>query len=127
MDVDFEEKEAEWRIFGRLEKNPKEYPESTTLQKNATDIVDSISEPVALIYFICARNEDIIVIALIGCEAYLAVFNSLSLDRAVLYKKNFALVCDRERIFGIDLESKVLCFRLRVEKLSASLTSLPSA
>lgn len=84
-----------------------------------TDIVDSISEPVALIYFICARNEDIIVIALIGCEAYLAVFNSLSLDRAVLYKKNFALVCDRERIFGIDLESKVLCFRLRVEKLSA--------
>ena len=33
VDVDFEEKEAEWRIFGRLEKNPKKYPESTTLQK----------------------------------------------------------------------------------------------
>lgn len=41
VDVDFEEKEAEWRIFGRLEKNPKKYPESTTLQKNAKSYLQS--------------------------------------------------------------------------------------
>ena len=38
---DFEEKEAEWRIFGRLEENPKKYPESTSLQKNAKRYLQS--------------------------------------------------------------------------------------
>lgn len=35
VDTDFREKEAEWRIFGRVEENPEDYPEETSLQKNA--------------------------------------------------------------------------------------------
>ena len=35
VDIDFAEKEAEWRIFGKVEENPEKYPENTTLQKRA--------------------------------------------------------------------------------------------
>ena len=34
-ETDFEEREAEWRIFGKVEENPKNYPEKTSLQRNA--------------------------------------------------------------------------------------------
>ena len=34
-ETDFNEREAEWRIFGKTESDPQNYPEETSLQKNA--------------------------------------------------------------------------------------------
>lgn len=35
IETDFNEREAEWRIFGKVEENPKRYSENTSLQKAA--------------------------------------------------------------------------------------------
>lgn len=35
LETDFNEREAEWRIFGKMESDPQNYPEETSLQRNA--------------------------------------------------------------------------------------------
>jgi len=35
IEIDFKEREAEWRMFGKVLKNISDYPETTKLQKNA--------------------------------------------------------------------------------------------
>lgn len=35
--IDYEEREAEWRIYGRVNRNLKAYPESTSLQRRAKE------------------------------------------------------------------------------------------
>ena len=35
VETDFQEREAEWRIFGKIEEYPENYPEETSLQRNA--------------------------------------------------------------------------------------------
>ncbi|MBR2045049.1 MAG: hypothetical protein IJ958_02810, partial [Agathobacter sp.] len=37
LQIDFKEREAEWRIFGKVLKNISEYPEKTNLQKSAKE------------------------------------------------------------------------------------------
>lgn len=37
MQIDFNEREAEWRIFGKVLKNISEYPEKTQLQRSAKE------------------------------------------------------------------------------------------
>lgn len=35
IDIDYKEREAEWRIFTKLEEHPEDYPEQTSLQRMA--------------------------------------------------------------------------------------------